>query len=160
MHIQQQHLPRRYRVLVRTYANPTRLVGGIHRTEWLFIVVWSITTFLENLSMLFLFLEGAWYDTLDFSFVGFSSVFPYRNFKFRRICCTSNYMGIPVTLAQSILGVPWPTFRQIHRLFFPLEDLLRLIWSFLGTIAWRVLGVLFCAFFSVLRALPTLSFSG
>ena len=62
-------------------------------------------------------------------------------------------MGIPVTLAQSILGVPWPTFRQIHRLFFPLEDLLRLIWSFLGTIAWRVLGVLFCAFFSVLRAL-------
>ena len=42
-----------------------------------FIGVWSINLLVEHLLLVFLFSEGAWFDTFDFSFSGFPAVVPY-----------------------------------------------------------------------------------
>ena len=43
----------------------------------IFIGVWSITLLLDHMFVVFLFFEGAWSDTFDFSFTGFYAVVPY-----------------------------------------------------------------------------------
>ena len=56
-------------------------------------------------------------------------------------------LGIPVTFAWRILGVIFPPFcwLPLPRCFFVL-CLLRLLWEFLGTLAWHVPGLLRRAF--------------
>ena len=54
-----------------TYTYPTWLVGGVHRTVWIFSGVWSIVQLAEHLLLEFSFLEGAWSDTFNIWLISF-----------------------------------------------------------------------------------------
>ena len=62
--------------------------------------------------------------------------------RFRRIYCTSTSLVIQGVLTWITLGVTWYLFCQTHKICIFLENLLRLLWEFSGSMYWRVLGVL------------------
>ena len=64
----------------------------------------------------------------------------------RSVCCESDSLRIPDTLSWHILGVPCPLPRC-----FVVGGLLRLCWAFLGTLAWRVPGLLWRVFLARFR---------
>ena len=62
---------------------------------------------------------------------------------YRRVCCSSDSLRIPGMLAWRILSVLCPSFRRISLpQVFVVGGLLRLRRAFLGTLAWRVPGLL------------------
>ena len=70
-------LLRGYCGLAQPSAKSKLLVGGLHWTAWDFIGLWSITLLLELLFIVFLFLEGAWFDTFNFPPPRLSAVVPF-----------------------------------------------------------------------------------
>ena len=139
--------------MIWTYANPTWLVGGVHGNAWTFyqVVVHHPDTW-ASVHGIFIF-RSCMVRHLRFLLLLDSQPLSQMEYtRDRHVCCASNYLGIPGTLAWRIIGVTCTPFHWIPLpRCFVVGGLLRLCWAFLGTFAWRVPGLLWRVFLARFR---------